>query len=225
MNYEKIYNQLISKAKLECRKKTTGLYYERHHIIPKCIGGNESKDNLVLLTAREHYVAHKLLCKLYPDDDKLHFSLWRMMNPQTKNHIRSYNISSMEYEYRRQLHQEKIRKIGLSNKGRQMTDEQKQKIRDKRKLQIITDETKKKISVATKGKPKPIRTEEHRKNLSKSMIGKNKGKLKPIRTEEHRKNLSLAHKNRNPIECPYCFISSTNKSNMNRYHFDNCKQK
>lgn len=225
MNYEKIYKQLVSKAKLECRKKGNGIYYERHHIVPKCLGGNESKDNLVLLTAREHYVAHKLLCELYPDVDKLHFALWRMMNPQTKNHIRSYNISSYEYNCRRQIHQGKIQKIGLSNKGKQITDKQKQKIRDKRKLQIITAETKRKISIANKGKKKPTRTEEHCNNLSKSMIGKNKGKPKPTRTEEHRNNLSLAHKNRNPINCPYCLVSSKNKSNMIRYHFDNCKQK
>lgn len=33
MNYEKIYKQLVSKAKLECRKKGNGIYYERHHIV------------------------------------------------------------------------------------------------------------------------------------------------------------------------------------------------
>jgi hypothetical protein len=224
MNYEKIYRQLISKAKLECRKKATGLYYERHHIVPKCIGGTESKDNLVLLTAREHYVAHKLLCELYPDDDKLHFALWRMMNPQTKNHIRSYNISSTEYEYRRQIHQEKIRKIGLSNKGRQITEEQKQKISKTlkgRPGRPHSEETKQLLQKLNLGKSKPPMSVEHKQKISKA----HKGKPKPLRTEEHRKNLSLAHKNRNPIECPYCFISSTNKSNMNRYHFDNCKQK
>jgi hypothetical protein len=36
MNYLKIYNIIIEKAKLEERKKGCGVYYELHHIIPKC---------------------------------------------------------------------------------------------------------------------------------------------------------------------------------------------
>jgi hypothetical protein len=35
------------------------------------MGGNNSKDNLVYLTAEEHYVAHQLLVKIYPDNHKL----------------------------------------------------------------------------------------------------------------------------------------------------------
>ena len=42
-------------------------YYELHHIVPKWMGGSDSKDNLVLLTAREHYLAHYLLFKHYKD--------------------------------------------------------------------------------------------------------------------------------------------------------------
>lgn len=62
MNYESHYNRLIEKAK----NRTHVGYTESHHIIPKCIGGTDSEDNLVELTAREHYVAHQLLMKLYP---------------------------------------------------------------------------------------------------------------------------------------------------------------
>ena len=38
-----------------------GEYKERHHIIPKCIGGTNDEDNLIDLYAREHFIAHKLL--------------------------------------------------------------------------------------------------------------------------------------------------------------------
>ena len=64
MNYLNVYNNLINKVKSEGRIKSGGLYYECHHIIPKCLGGNNLKDNLVLLTAREHFIAHKLLAKI-----------------------------------------------------------------------------------------------------------------------------------------------------------------
>jgi len=155
MNYEKIYNQLIERAQSENRQKGCGIYFERHHIVPKCIGGTNSKDNLILLTAREHYVAHKLLCEIYPDNDKLHYALWRMMNPQTKTHIRNYNISSREYDHHRQIHQEKIQKLGLSNKGKKhsvpRSDEHKKKIGLAHIGKKISPDVIAKISAANRG--------------------------------------------------------------------------
>lgn len=67
MNYEKIYIDLINNAK---HKSYTG-YFENHHIIPKSIGGSDEVGNLVLLSAREHFVAHQLLVKIFPKNDKL----------------------------------------------------------------------------------------------------------------------------------------------------------
>ena len=39
-------------------------YTEKHHIIPKSLGGNDVKSNIVTLTAKEHYIAHLLLTKI-----------------------------------------------------------------------------------------------------------------------------------------------------------------
>jgi len=64
MNYETKYCSLVETRKKLNRKRKEG-YYEAHHIIPKCIGGDNSKDNLVLLTPKEHYIAHLLLTKMY----------------------------------------------------------------------------------------------------------------------------------------------------------------
>ena len=52
MNYEKIYNNIISKA--QSRQKLDG-YIERHHIIPRSFGGSDDDSNIVALTAREHF--------------------------------------------------------------------------------------------------------------------------------------------------------------------------
>jgi hypothetical protein len=71
MNYQKIYDQIIKQAKT---RKLDG-YKEKHHIIPKCIGGLDTKENLVELTAREHFICHRLLCKIYPDNLKLKYAL------------------------------------------------------------------------------------------------------------------------------------------------------
>lgn len=51
--------------KCRTRRKSDDELYERHHIIPKCIGGNDDKENLVYMTPEEHYVAHQLLVKIY----------------------------------------------------------------------------------------------------------------------------------------------------------------
>ena len=70
MNYYRLYDKIISSRKLLNRKKRKRdhrnyVYYESHHIIPKSMGGSNDPDNLVLLTAREHFIAHWLLWKIH----------------------------------------------------------------------------------------------------------------------------------------------------------------
>lgn len=79
MNYQKVYDQLIERAKirvLEC-------YTEMHHIVPKCVGGSNVADNLVALTPEEHFLAHQLLVKIYPQEDKLVYACARMTQHNT----------------------------------------------------------------------------------------------------------------------------------------------
>jgi len=67
MNYIKIYNDLIFRG----QNRILEGYKEKHHIVPKCMNGNDESNNLVYLTAAEHYLAHQLLVKIYPDNRKL----------------------------------------------------------------------------------------------------------------------------------------------------------
>lgn len=62
MNYREHYTKLIDRAK----DRNIGIYTERHHITPRCMGGSDESFNLVDLTAREHFIAHLLLLKIYP---------------------------------------------------------------------------------------------------------------------------------------------------------------
>ena len=63
--YATWYFDLIDKAK---QRKTTS-FKERHHIIPRSLGGNNEPNNLVDLTCREHFIAHLLLIRIVQDKD------------------------------------------------------------------------------------------------------------------------------------------------------------
>lgn len=62
MNYQAHYDRLIERARLRQKPE---VYCENHHIVPKCLGGSDKPENLVYLTAKEHYVAHLLTARVY----------------------------------------------------------------------------------------------------------------------------------------------------------------
>jgi hypothetical protein len=104
MNHQKIYNNIISNAKSQNRmrfKKNDPkyVYYEDHHIVAKCLGGSNDRFNRILLTAREHYVCHKLLTYIYKGNRKITLAFHRMTFDK---HGRD-KISSRDYVYAREL--------------------------------------------------------------------------------------------------------------------------
>jgi len=101
--YTKWYNQIIEKS----RKTTYDGYTETHHIIPKCLGGSNSLDNLIKLSAREHFICHLLLTKMVIGDkkSKMFYSL-SMMRAANRYHQRDFKINSKIFE---------IIRINLSN--------------------------------------------------------------------------------------------------------------
>jgi hypothetical protein len=93
MNYEKIYNQIIERAK----SRNLDGYSEKHHIIPKCMNGTNNPDNIVKLTAREHFLCHWLLHEMYPNNTDLRYSFWSMC--RSSDNQKRYRPSSRIYEY------------------------------------------------------------------------------------------------------------------------------
>ena len=69
MNYQYHYNKLMhTRLHLQAERleeRRCGAYYERHHIVPKSHGGSNAKENLILLTAREHFLAHWMLWRIH----------------------------------------------------------------------------------------------------------------------------------------------------------------
>lgn len=101
MNYLKIYNDIISSRIKSNRFKGDGNYYEKHHITPKCLGGTNDKDNMVLLTAKEHFICHYLLCKIYQNNSKIICAFWLMCNMKT-NLQQRHIPSSRAYQFARE---------------------------------------------------------------------------------------------------------------------------
>lgn len=74
MDYWRIYDALMVRA---IGRSVSG-YTEKHHIVPRCMGGSNDKGNIVRLTAREHVLAHKILVRMYPGNLKLWHALMLM---------------------------------------------------------------------------------------------------------------------------------------------------
>ena len=173
MNYLKVYCNLIRKA--DNRTPPDG-YTEKHHIFPKSIFGKNNR--IVVLTAREHYIAHALLericIKRYGDENwktiKMMYAFSFMNSKTNKNYYcnsylyeglrirRSKIVSNMMKEYfknnvspskGRKLSEEHRKKLILANTGRVPSAETRKKISDAKKGKIVHNEdTRKKIKEA-----------------------------------------------------------------------------
>lgn len=83
MNYEKHYTLLIEKGKVE--NNSDKVYYEKHHIVPRCMGGTDDETNLVKLLPEQHCLAHLLLVKMYPEVTKLVYAANTLYNVAKNN--------------------------------------------------------------------------------------------------------------------------------------------
>lgn len=189
MNYQKIHDQIIERAKNRLLEEKT----HKHHIIPKCLNGSNDKENIVKLTPREHFIVHLLLTKIYPNNYRILVASFMMSNNKKYN--------SKKYSWLYELYSKRA-------KGRKLTEETKQKMRLNRKgMKGLkhSEETKQKMILSHKG----IKFDEDRKktvckirtpesNLKRSLSLKgNKnstGILGRKHSEETKKKISESNK-------------------------------
>ena len=173
MNYQKHYNLLIDRSIAEHRRRYKRthekyIYYERHHIVPKCLGGSNHNNNLVLLTPEEHYVAHQLLVKMHPNSYGVLYAAIRMTQSPINQRMNNKLYSWLRNRFSKNIEiLNKEGKIGMKGKKH-------------------TVETKNKISNALKGHPglkgkdNPNfglkRSEETRRKMSENNYFNNGGK-------------------------------------------------
>lgn len=205
MNYIKTYNSIINIANSKKRVKGK-TYFELHHIIPKSIGGNNNKNNLVLLTAKEHFICHHLLIKIHPSSKPLHDAFWLMCNNFSSKNQTRYKPNSITYESAKLKKSKNARQKWLKDNPNNHRDSS-----------GINNPM---FGIHRYGKDNPFYGKKHTKK-SKNLISQTKKgiKLKP----EHKEKLKKSWENRPIITCPHCGKTSIHAGNMNRYHFDNCK--
>jgi len=148
MDYAKHYWRLIERAR---NRELTG-YSERHHVKPRCVGGDNSCKNVVRLTAEEHYVAHQLLVKMYPRHRGLIFAAVKMAGTL-------YERNNKLYGWLRRKLSETQRGIPGPHLGKKFTDEHRAKLSAaklgkpaRNKGVPMSDEQRVKMSVALKGR-------------------------------------------------------------------------
>jgi hypothetical protein len=142
--YTNWYNSIISNAQTRTLPKDK--YIERHHIIPKSLGGGNSVDNLVKLLAREHFICHLLLIKMTEGKAKrsMAYAAWQMTNISNRDR---YVPTSKMYEFLR-------KQLSNTYKGVPKSEEQKRKqsaIMKGRKGTPCTEKNKKLASLRLKG--------------------------------------------------------------------------
>lgn len=219
--YETWYNNIIKNA----RKKNIGEGYEVHHIIPRCFGGDNSQENLVKLTPREHFVCHWILVKMHTGDKrgKMINALYMMRaeGPYQKRY--HTKITSRIYQ---KLREEYAQYISKKNKGRKQPLEEKIKqiaAITGRKRAPFSDEWRAKLSESKKGKNNNrygvIVSEKTREKMSQ----KAKGRKQSPETIA-KKSEAIRGSKREKLLCPHC-QQMIAVNTYSRWHGDNCKEK
>jgi hypothetical protein len=198
MNYKKIYENIIEKARDRgLDKSKVQSYHEIHHIIPLSMGGSNDRSNLVLLTGREHFVCHYLLTKITPSR-KTYYAFLCMKH--TGNKSRYFNS--------RIYNQAKINSIryGVTNPmyGKKHSEETREKLSKARRDRVTLDETREKVRSSMlgennhmygkRGDKSPIfgksQSQEHRDKIGASCTGEKHYNYGKKLTLEHRRKIS-----------------------------------
>lgn len=197
MTYEEFINNILkTRGRFECGNE----YHETHHILPRCLGGTDDKENLVDLFAREHYEAHRLLALENPSNKGLQYAWWCMSVMTNKNTMERYQITAEEYEEARKrfieipISEERRQKLSEAGKRRRHSKETRDKMSKKAKERCKNPE-----NCSMYGKHHSEETKQKMKNNHADISGKNNPNYGKHHSEETRRKMSEGQKNRPPI--------------------------
>ena len=217
--YEKWYASITNNAK----DRTIDVYTETHHILPRSLGGSDDASNLVKLTAREHFVCHWLLTKMYTGDarGKMINAMYimRAEGPNQKRY--ESKITSRIYENLRTEYSQYISKL---NTGRVQPPEEKARqlaAQIGRKRAPFSDEWRAKLSAAKSGENNNRYGVKVSEETRRKMSEKAKGRKQDPAVVAHRNKLNRGRK-RARIVCPHCGKDSS-VNTYPRWHGANCR--
>jgi len=235
--YTQWYHSLINKA--INRKLPNDVYTEKHHIIPKSLGGTNKKENLVRLTAREHFISHLLLVRMTSGADKA-----KMVNAALRlaNDGKNRKVNAKLYEHikkeRRKFLSETM--CGSDNHfyGKKHSEETRKKMSESRKKWSYSEEhinkfrgrvgpmlgkthnevTRIKLSNAAKGR---IHSDESKTKTSQSLLKKHLTRSAETREKMRQSKIGIEHPVKECIHCGKIVAVGM----YARWHGDKCKVK
>ena len=220
--YEKWYSGIIENA----RNRKTNEYTETHHILPRSLGGSDTSDNLVELTAREHFMCHWLLTKMHTGQarGKMINALYMMQGQGSYQTRYKSKITSRIYK---NLREEYATYISNLNKGRKQPPEEKARqiaAITGRKRAPFSEEWKENLSKNHKSKNPDYNTahsEETRKKIGDKLRGKKQDPARVAARAEKQRSLNMKREKK---LCPHC-NREVAVNGYARWHGDNCKEK
>jgi hypothetical protein len=167
--YKKHYDNLINRAK----NRILNEYSEKHHILPRCLGGSDNQDNLVQLTAEEHFVAHQLLIKIYPNEPKLAYAALIMTTDKNGNRVNNKLFGWLRRELAKAISitntanaKERTRKSGETQRGKKLSSEHKEKLSLAGQGRSHSEETKQKMSISAKNRSEETKQKRNKMHSS-----------------------------------------------------------
>jgi len=176
--YTKWYYELIDNS----RCQSIDGYKERHHIIPRSLGGSDKRDNIVALTARQHFIAHLLLSKMCCDPahkKSMSYALWNMVNRDSGKRTTSYQYDRLRKNHAEFL-SESLKGEGNAMYGKHHSLEHRQR-----------------ISATSKGHKK---SDEYVESIRKRMTGEGNPMYGKPQSEEKKAQQREMLKNWNPMD-------------------------
>jgi hypothetical protein len=216
--YTKIYFRLIDRSL--SRTFFENVYTEKHHIIPKSLGGTDHHDNLAVLTAKEHYICHLLLIKMVDGyaKTKMRYAAYKLTQINKNQHGR-LKISGRQYEFLKNQMSLANRERPGPNRGKIMSEDQKEKISNTlkgRKLGPKSDEHRKKLSASAKNK---IISQETKNKMSQARRGKKHSDNTKAKISSWQKGVSKPK-----VICEHCGKEISFLNHV-RWHGEKCKKK
>ena len=190
--YTNWYNRIIYNASRRSLIKHD--YTENHHVIPRSLGGSNYVENIIALTAREHFICHMLLPKMTEGHARIKMIHAAIGMKRSRKYQDRY-INARLYE---SVRKEFATLASIRNKGKTLSKETRTKMSIAGKGRLKSEDHKNKISEANKGKSKGPMSDVVKKKIAESMSGRtspNKGNKYQL-TAAQRAKISEANRKR-----------------------------